>query len=94
MVKAVRDVVFGPPFTSRWEMRSRLEWHAIQGDSPVAAPQQMVESPRVLYLGNGAGMWGASTSNPKYVSSPIAHKYREGTLKRTHDREFKEPETC
>jgi hypothetical protein len=93
-MKVVRDVVFGPPFTSRWEMRSRLEWRAIQGDSPVAATQQMVESPRVLFLGNGAGIWEASTSNPKYVSSPIADKYREGTLKRTPDREFKDPETC
>ena len=75
-------------------MRSCLEWHATQGDSPVAVPQQMVESPRVPYLGNGAGIRGASTSNPKYVSSPIADKYREGTLKRTPDREFKDPETC
>lgn len=93
-LKGVRDVVFGPPFTSRWETRSRLEWRAIQGDSPLAAPQQMVASPRVLFLGNGAGIRGASTSNPKYVLSPIAYKYREGTLKRTRDREFKEPETC
>jgi hypothetical protein len=86
--------VFGPPFKSRWETQSCLEWHAIQGDSPVAAPQQIVAVSRVLLPGNGAGMWGASTSNPKYVSSPIEYKYREGKLKRTPDREFKDPETC
>lgn len=52
-----------------------------------------VGSSRVLFLGYEAGIRGASTSNPKYVKSPIAHEYREGKLKRTRDRELKEPET-
>ena len=36
------------------------------------------------------GTWGTLTSKTKYVSSPIANEYREGKLKRTLDREFKD----
>jgi hypothetical protein len=52
-----------------------------------------VESSRVPVLGYEPGMRGASTSNAKYVDSPIVYQYREGKLKRTHNRELKEPET-
>ncbi len=38
------------------------------------------------------GIWEAVTSNSKYFPRPIAYEYREGTLKRTLDRELKEPE--
>ena len=48
---------------------------------------------RVLLPGYEAGIRGPLSSNPKYVSSPIANKYREGKLKSTHDRALKEPET-
>lgn len=36
--------------------------------------------------------WETLTSNAKYVVSPIAKEYREGTLKRTLNRESKELE--
>ena len=48
---------------------------------------------RVLYFGYNAGMQEALTPNSKYVLSPIANKYREGKLKRTLNRESKDPET-
>jgi hypothetical protein len=51
-----------------------------------------LEISRVLPLGNGVRIWGTLTSKTKYVSSPIANKYREGKLKRTLDRELKVPE--
>ena len=35
-------------------------------------------------------MWEASTSNPKHFLKPIAHKYREGKLKSTRNRELKD----
>jgi len=37
-------------------------------------------------------MWEALTSNFKYNSNPIEDKYREGKLKRTLNRESKDPE--
>ena len=52
----------------------------------------VLEVSRVLLLENEVGMWEALTSKAKYVSSPIANKYREGKLKRTLDREFKDSE--
>ena len=36
------------------------------------------------------GIWGPLTSKTKYVSKPIANKYREGKLKSTLDRELKD----
>ena len=39
------------------------------------------------------GIWEASTSNFKYMMSPIENKYREGKLKSTLDRELKALET-
>ena len=47
----------------------------------------------VPHTGYCVGTWEASTSNPKYVQSPIANEYSDGKLKRTLDRELKEPET-
>jgi hypothetical protein len=38
------------------------------------------------------GSWEALTPKTKYVLNPIANEYREGKLKRTPDREFKDPE--
>ncbi len=64
---------FGPPFSSRLEMRSLLESSTIQGDSPVAVTEQNVEVSRVVFLGYGAWNWEALTSNRKYVSRPIAN---------------------
>ncbi len=84
---------YGLPFKPRLETQSVLERTAKQGDSPVAITKQAVEVSRVLLPGNGAGSREALTSNHTYVSRPIAYKYREGKLKRTRDREFKEPET-
>ena len=46
----------------------------------------------VLLLETGVGIWEALTSKTKYVSNPIAYKYREGKLKRTPDRELKDSE--
>ena len=48
---------------------------------------------RVSPLGYEVRIQEASTSNSKNVSSPIAHKYSDGKLKRTLNRESKEPET-
>jgi hypothetical protein len=70
-----------------------LEKCAREGDSPVVDNERDEEVSRVPSLGNGVGSWEASTSNRKYVKSPIEYQYREGKLKRTRDREFKEPET-
>ncbi len=52
-----------------------------------------VEVSRVPSPGYEAGSRRASTSNSKYVLSPIANEYREGKFKRTLNRESKEPET-
>jgi hypothetical protein len=46
-----------------------------------------VEVSRVLPPGYEVGIWGSSTSNSKYVPSPIVHEYREGKFKRTLNRE-------
>ena len=75
------------------ETQSALECATKQGDSPVATIEQAVKVSGVPLPGNGVGSWGPHTSNRKYVSRPIAYKYREGTLKRTFDKESKEPET-
>ena len=83
---------YGLSFSSRLEMQSALERVAEQGDSPVAITEQDVKVSRVLLPGYGAGNWEALTSNRKYVLRPIANQYREGKLKRTHDRELKDPE--
>jgi len=84
---------FGPSFNPRLEMRSLLESSTIKGESPVAVTEQDVEVSRVVFLGYGAWKWEALTSNRKYVSRPIAYEYCEGQVKRTHDRESKDPET-
>jgi len=38
-------------------------------------------------------MWETSTSNLKYILSPIDYQYSDGKLKRILDRKSKEPET-
>ena len=71
-MRVVRDVVYGLPFIPRLRSRSLLERSTIEGDSPVDVLRTEVVVSRVLFLGHGAGTWGASTSNPKYVLTPIA----------------------
>ena len=83
----------GPSFSPRLDSQTLLKRRAIEGESPVDILKQDVKVSRVLPPGYGVGSWEASTSNRKYVESPIVYKYREGTLKRTHKRESKEPET-
>ena len=85
--KCVGDVVFGPSFSPRIATLSLLERSATESDSLVRVVMQDVTSSRVLFLGYETGMRELSTSNLKYVLRPIVHKYREGKLKRTHDRE-------
>ena len=72
--------------------RSLLESNTVQGDSPVEERKKVLEVSRVLLLENEVRIWGALTSKTKHVSKPIENQYREGTLKRTLDREFKDPE--
>ena len=82
-----------PPFPLRWLTRSLLESSTQEGDSPVKKDQKGLASSGVLSIGYLAGIWEASTSNSKYVSSPIAYKYSDGKLKRTLNRELKDSET-
>ena len=83
----------GPPFPLRLLTRSLLERSTIEGDSPLEEDEKGLASPGVLSIGYLAGMWEASTSNSKYVLSPIAYKYSDGKLKRTLNRELKDSET-
>ena len=83
----------GPSFSPRLASRTFLERKVAEGENPVGKAEKDVKVSRVLPPGYGVGNWEASTSNRKYVESPIVYKYREGTLKRTHNRESKEPET-
>ena len=84
---------YGPSFNLRFSRKSFLERNTIEGDSPVFEDKKDVTVSRIPFLGNGVGNWEALTSNRKYVPRPIAYEYREGKLKRTRDRESKEPET-
>ena len=79
--------MLGPSFSPRIATLSLLERSAIESDSLVREAMQDVTSSRVLFLGYETGRWELSTSNLKYVLRPIANKYHEGKLKRTHDRE-------
>ena len=83
----------GPPFHLNLLTQSLLERSIIEGDNPVEEDRNGLASPGVLSIGYLAGMWEASTSNSKYVLSPIAYKYSDGKLKRTLDRELKDSET-
>ena len=79
--------MFGPPFSFRIATLSLLKRSAIESYSLVREAMHGVASPRVLFLGYETGMRELSTSNLKHVLRPIVHKYREGKLKRTHNRE-------
>ena len=86
-------MVLGLSFHLNLSTQSLLESSTIEGDSPVEEDEKGLTVSRVSSIGYLARIWEASTSNPKYVLSPIADKYREGKLKRTLGRELKDPET-
>ena len=54
-------------------IRSFLERNTIKGDSPVGVKKKVLETPRVLLLGNEVRIWGTLTSKTKYVSNPIEY---------------------
>ena len=66
-------MVCRPPFHLSQFTQSLLERSTIKGDSPVEDDWKGLASSRVLSIGYLAGIWEASTSNLKHVSSPIAH---------------------
>lgn len=62
-------LIFDPNLLSR----IFLEKKTIKGDSPVDENKRTVSVSRVLLVEYLAGMRESSTSNPKYVLSPIAY---------------------
>lgn len=68
-------------------MQSALERATKESDSLVAERNKGEGIPRVGRLGYGARRPQSLTANPKHSMSPIVNEYREGKLKRTHDRE-------
>ena len=66
-----------------WSSRSSLERDTKEGDSPVDVSQGGSGTSRVLGVEIPQGIWESVTSNSKYSPSPIAKKYRKGTLKST-----------
>jgi len=54
-------------------IQSFLKRNAKEGDSPVEKIRKELWVSWVVYIGNCAQNWEASTSNPKYVLSPIAY---------------------
>ena len=60
---------FGPRVQPNSPSRSPLESGAIEGDSPVGEGEKADSSrSRVRLVEFPAGIWGSSTSNPKYGS--------------------------
>lgn len=74
-------------------IRTHLERWTIEGESPVGVVWRVVISSRVPGVGIPSERRESETSNSKYSTRPIANKYHEGMLKRTRDRELKDPET-
>ena len=72
LAKARGDVE-SAPLRLRPQIRGRLESRAAEGESPVGeGGQGEWRSPGVACVGYRARTREAFTSNPKYVSSPIA----------------------
>ena len=65
--------MFELSFDPTQSSRSPLEKGTLKGDSPVGKRLRGLVVFRVLSIGYLARMWEASTSNPKYVLSPIAN---------------------